>query len=111
MPCDSNGKRCDQLSTLATLAQRLIDPFGENGELQMARAFNDLALAADALLRDGFDQDALNRVSSTMPGPPDWLNPRYLDFNGERAPWQDEVAPIYSDCWHAALDLRTIGER
>jgi hypothetical protein len=72
--------------------------------------FNELALAAETLLLHGFDQDALSRVSSMMPGLPDWLNAKYLDYGGEREPWQEEVASTFLSCQEAALDLRTIGK-
>jgi hypothetical protein len=105
----SQATRLDQLHSVLNLARGLRDVFQANGDLNSARAFNDLADGADAALRDGFDQEALDRLSATMPEVPTWLDSRSVDFNGPREAWQEAIVGDYWDCWHAALELRVIG--
>jgi hypothetical protein len=36
----------------------------------------------------------------------DWLNPKAVDFNGPREPWQEDIAKIHARAAQLALDLR-----
>jgi hypothetical protein len=110
-PNVTNATRRDQLQRVLAIADRLRDTFEAHNETNFARAFNDLARGAEALLAAGFDEADLNQLSSTMAGAPSYLDSRSVDYNGPRAPWQEELAPDYWECWHAVLELRVIGER
>ena len=107
----SDAARSDQLQSVAVLALRIRDVFHSNGEEYFARGFIDLACDAAALLEKGFDQQALNKLSATMPGSPSWLDSRSVDYNGPREPWQELLVADYWACWYAVLELRVIGQR
>jgi hypothetical protein len=110
-PKITDSMRRDQLQRVLAFADRLRDTFKAHNATNFARAFNDLARGAEVLLAAGFDQADLNQLSSTLPGVPSWLDSRGVDYNGPRAPWQDELVADYWDCWQAVLELRVIGER
>jgi hypothetical protein len=103
--------RRNQLRRVGELARAIRDTYEANGEPNFARAFNDLAIGAQALRDNGFDQAALSMFSSTMPGGPSWLDSRSPDFNGPREPWQEALVFDYWECKEAVLQLRVIGEQ
>ena len=105
----ASATRREQLQQVVAVADRLRDTFHENAHMNFARAFNDLARDAEALLESGFGQADLNELSSRMPGGPSWLDSRSVDYNGPRAPWQEKVVAAYWDCWRDVLELRIIG--
>jgi hypothetical protein len=101
--------RIEQLRVLHDVARQLEVLLRANGEARNADLYQALAGEAMNLLDEGFTQRDLNELSSHMPAPMSWLDPRYADFDGKRLPWQDEVARLYPKCRELGIDLRTVG--
>ena len=104
----STKVRSAQLRTLADLARRISELFRDHGDSRWADQYVALADESDRLLRHGFTQRDLTELSTMEPGRPEWLSPRYADFNGVREPWQEEVALLDPACRRAALELRVL---
>lgn len=99
-----------QVELVRRLSTQIAGLYRANEATWLADQYEAMAEAASELLRSGFDQPALSRLSAMAPGPPDWLNAKAADFGAMRAAWQDEVALLDSRHRAAALSLRVIGD-
>jgi len=99
-----------QVELVRRLSTQIAGLYRANEVAWLADRYASMAAAASELLRSGFDQPALSRLSALTPGPPDWLNAKAADFGATRAAWQDEVALLDAQHRAAALSLRIIGE-
>jgi hypothetical protein len=104
---DDRDRRA-QLQTLADASARLSVLFGENGDTDRASGFARIADSAANLLGAAFSHDDLKALAFALPHEPEWLNPKYLDFDGPREAWQDDVAKLDSSARRVALELRAI---
>jgi hypothetical protein len=100
--------RTAQLERLSELSHQIAATLRANGQSRPADLYEDLADAADTLLRDGFTQRELSAVSTMLPNEPSWLDPRAVDYNAPRAAWQNDLVAPVTECRRTALDLRTL---
>ena len=100
--------RIAQLERLSELSHQVAASLRENGQSRPADLYEDLAEAAETLLRDGFTQRELSAVSTMLPNEPSWLDPRAVDYNAPRAAWQNDLVTQVTECRRTALDLRTL---
>jgi len=73
----------------------------------LAHLFGARAEGAARLLSDGFVQSQLNDLGYMYPKPA-WLDPRQVDYNGPREPWQEQIAEIHHVARKIALELRGV---
>jgi hypothetical protein len=64
-------------------------------------------MEARRLLDAGFEQSELNALTTEFPTP-EWLDPKYLDYNAPRDDWQELAAPIHSRARLIVTELRTV---
>lgn len=116
MPADAEHRFTDddrkrQLETLARLCTQVADLLASHGEGWHADALGDRADEARRLLENGFTKEELNVVAGQFPDGPDWLHPKFADYNGPRADWQETVADLMDQAGRVALDLRAVATR
>jgi len=100
--------RRSQLSALADACVSASQLLREHGEVWHADAIENRATEALRLLDDGYTRGELNAVASQFPSGPDWLDPRQVDYNGPREPWQETVAESLILAQKTAQDLRAV---
>jgi hypothetical protein len=100
-------RREAQLADIESLCRRLSVLFAANRDSRAAELLSAKAAHAARLLRDGYTQSDLNELGGDFPDGAGWLNPKSLDYNAAREPWQDEVAQLHGLARALALDLRS----
>jgi hypothetical protein len=97
-----------QLEALARLCGEVADLLAAHGETWHADDLRGRGAEAHRLLDQGFTKDDLNGLAGQFPAGPDWLNPKFVDYNGPREGWQEAVAALMSEARQVALDLRAV---
>lgn len=103
----SDGREA-HLADRECLCERMSALFAANGDSRAAELLGSRAAHAARLVRDGFEQADLNALGGEFPDGAWWLNPKALDDNAAREPWQDEVAELHGLARKVALDLRSV---
>lgn len=100
--------RAHQLTALARLCDEVAAVLAAHGETWHADNLHRRGTEARRLLAQGFTKDDLNGVAGQFPSGPDWLNPKFADYNAPRAAWQEAVAALMRQAQQLALDLRAV---
>ena len=100
--------RVAQLADMESLCQRMADLFATHQDPRAAELMAAKASHAGRLLREGFTQADLNELGGQFPDGAWWLNPKALDYDNPRDPWQDEVAELHNHARAVAMDLRSV---
>jgi len=104
----TDDDRVAQLADMESLCGRMGALFAEHQDSRAAELMAAKAAHAGDLLREGFTQADLNELGGQFPVGAWWLNPKALDYNSPRDPWQDEVAKLHGHARAVALDLRSL---
>ena len=103
----TTDQRTEQLARLAAACRDAARIFADQGDESVAGDFARRAAEAVQLLREGWDRTQLVDLATGIEVP-DWMNPKYADFNGPRHDWQNAAAEQISLAQSAAADLRAI---
>lgn len=98
------------LEAVRTLGRQLSELFIAQSMEWFASAYDATATIAEALLRDAYTQEDLNRLSAMTPHRPKWFDPRSPEYNLRREQWMQDAAPLEHEFRSAMLDLRVIGD-
>jgi hypothetical protein len=104
----THDDRLAQLADLESLCSRMAALFAAHRDSRAAELLSAKAAHAARLLHEGFEQPDLNALGGQFPDAAWWLNPKALDYNASREPWQDEVAQLHQHARAVALDLRSL---
>jgi hypothetical protein len=97
-----------QLADLEITCARMAEVLAEHGEVRAADLYRVRARNAGLLLSEGFSKADLNELAGQFPEEPVWLDPRAIDYNGPREPWQTEVAQRHAQARKIPMDLRAV---
>ncbi len=100
--------RRQQLRHLAAACDRLSEVYGPR-KPDLAAVYRSIRDEAHRLDSSRFMQEELTALSRHLPERPDWLNPRYHEYQLPREPWQDELALAAAESEAACLELRSLG--
>lgn len=100
--------RVHQLTHPVQACRRAGQLFVENGYREVGETYLDLADVAEATVVGSFQQDDLRPLARVEPRLPEWLHPKYLDFDAPRQSWQDAAAEAVQHIQRTQLELRAL---